>query len=94
MRQIIVSDLSARSILLELTADGKSLGNATGFIVSHNEIPYLITNWHVVTGQDPDNHNPLNDSVPNEVIIYHHARGRLGEWIQHVESLEDLCRES
>jgi len=88
---IIISDLSAQSIFLELTADGKNLGSATGFIIIHDDRPYLLTNWHVVTGKHPDSHELMGDSYyPDEIVVYHHARNKLGEWIRQVEPLDDL----
>jgi hypothetical protein len=91
MDKIIISDLSTQSIFLELTADGKDLGSATGFIVMHGEKPYLITNWHVVTGKHPDTHELINDYYPDEIVISHHARFRLGTWTKQIEPLEDLA---
>jgi hypothetical protein len=84
-----VDPISAQSIFLDATADGKSLGNATGFIIMYEGQSYLITNWHVITGQDPDTHLPLNDSVPDEIVISHHAKGKLGFWEKRVEPLEN-----
>lgn len=90
MTEIMISDLSARSIFLELVADGKDLGSATGFVVIYNEKPYLITNWHVLTGKHPDTHDLINGYYPDEIVIYHHFKNRLGAWLKHVETLEDL----
>ena len=88
----MISDLSAQSVFLKQTADGHDLGTATGFIVEHNSRPYLITNWHVLTGKNPDTNDLINyDYCPDEIVILHHVRNRLGTWIQQIEPLEDLA---
>lgn len=91
MSKIEISDLSAQSIFLELTADDKNLGSATGFIVEHGEKPYLITNWHVVTGKNPDTQDSIGVYYPDEIVIFHHAKNRLGTWVKKVEPLENLA---
>jgi hypothetical protein len=71
-----IDPLSARSLFLEITAEDKEVGSATGFIVKHVEMQYLITNKHVVETNNPD-----------EIVISHHAKGRLGAWVKRTEHL-------
>ncbi len=89
-RQKIIDPLSARSLYLELTALGQSLGTATGFVVEHGERYYLITNWHVVSGRQPETNSILSPTgaVPNELRIVHHGR-TLGNWVVRIEPLLD-----
>ncbi len=86
---INIDPLSARSLLLELFAGDQKLGSVTGFVVQHEAKSYLITNWHVVAGRNPDTGELLSDTgaIPNEVRIVHHASGRLGAWTIRSESL-------
>lgn len=92
MDKILISDLSAQSIYIETTADGKTLSSATGFIVLNDNKPYLITNWHVVTGKNPETQEYLIDGYyPDELVVFHHVKNQLGRWTKQVEQLEDLA---
>lgn len=33
--------------------NGQELGTGTGFVVQHNDQPYLITNYHLAGGSQP-----------------------------------------
>ncbi len=92
-RTIDIDPLSARSHLIELMAHGRSLSTATGFIVQPAEQPYLITNWHVVTGRHADTGellSPETGAIPDEVRILHHSRGMLGRsWGLRTETLRN-----
>jgi predicted flap endonuclease-1-like 5' DNA nuclease len=39
---------------------------------------YLITNWHVLSGRNPSNDQPLNANgiTPDQIAIWHHERGK------------------
>jgi len=55
----------------------------------------LITNWHVVTGRDPNTEEPLSDigvADPDTIRIWHHDAKRLGSWYQIAEPLIDLTK--
>ncbi len=59
------------------------LASATAFTVRWESQPYLITNWHVVTGRDPDSNQCLdkkNAAIPNALSVRFHAKGNLGAW--------------
>jgi hypothetical protein len=86
---INVDPLSARSLLLQLEVNGNSLGTATGFIVEQNQQPYLITNWHVLSGRNAETNESLSltGALPDSVRIFHHDSSRLGTWIAKVEKL-------
>lgn len=92
LRKIIEIDpLSACSLWVELATKGHSLGTATGFIVKETEKPYLITNWHVVAGQNPDTDQLLSSTgaLPDTIRIRHHSARRLGSWTLRDEALYD-----
>jgi hypothetical protein len=56
---------SLPSVRLEMLSDtGMSLGFATGFHVIHKARFYLVTNWHVVTGKDPETGSKLGTAPP------------------------------
>lgn len=87
-RRIRVDPLSAMSLRLQLTSLGNVLGTATGFTVAHRGRPFLITNWHVVRGRNPDTGELLTatGAIPRELRMYCHAEP-LGTYIAHVEPL-------
>jgi hypothetical protein len=64
-------------------AHGKPIATATGFVATHEDSAYLVTNWHVVAGRRPDDGTVLasTGAVPDSVLIWHNAAGRLGHWI-------------
>ena len=49
---IRIDRFSLCTVPLELLANGKPMGVATGFIWKHGQQHYLITNWHVITGRN------------------------------------------
>jgi hypothetical protein len=89
--RINIDPLSATSLRVEPRFDSTVLGSATAFIIRFNNNDYLVTNWHVVTGRDPDTGQCLdkNASVPNEILVNFHARGKLGTWKKVVIKLFD-----
>ena len=77
---IKIDPLSATSLLLQLTRAGKHIGIATGFLIEAKGVNYLVTNWHVVSGYDPQTGKPiLEDGPPDSIVIIHHADA-LGTW--------------
>lgn len=48
------------SVHIEMYIDGaeNSIGTGTGFTVQNGTQNYLITNWHIVTGRNPNTLNP------------------------------------
>jgi hypothetical protein len=95
-RTILIDPLSLHSLMLEVCANGNQLGVATGFVVQVSERPCLITNWHVVSGIDPQTGQMLSPSagVPDELRIIHHASVRLGSWVRRSEPLRDATGSS
>lgn len=88
-----VDALSMHSLRLSLYFDKSYLGAATGFVVQHEGKPFLITNWHVVTGRDSETRAQMSSSAPtpDRVLIAHHASGVIaagpGVWTQREELL-------
>jgi hypothetical protein len=93
-----VPQLTLRSLLVHPTitlTDGteERMASATGFIVMHNLQPYLITNWHVVSGRDVGNGKPLADhgGLPDKIEIWHNHEAPRGfyAWTPVTEKLVD-----
>ena len=61
----VISPLSLFSIKIRQICQGKEYGGGTGFIVRevNDGPPFLITNWHVLTGRNPQNPENLLDPV-------------------------------
>lgn len=90
-RKTIIDPLSVTSLYLKLNVNGNLLSTATGIVVEHNAKYFLITNWHVLSGRDPNTGKPLSSTagIPDEVRIAHHVKGKLGKWRFHGEALLD-----
>src|SRR2546426_10293332 len=68
---IRIDPLSCCSLRLEMLTDSKSLGKATGFTVQDGNAWFLITNWHVLSGRNPETNQPCHPSagLPDKVIV-------------------------
>lgn len=79
---ILVDPLSAQSLFLETYFNEYKLSQATGFFITKNNRNYLITNFHVLSGRDPETLKPIHPSagIPNLIRILHHHGPNLGHW--------------
>jgi hypothetical protein len=87
---IRIDPLSVTSLYLKLRVRGHDIGTATGFLVSHRERYFLISNWHVFAGRDAETGELLSKetgAMPDEVRIAHHQARKLGAWRFTGESL-------
>lgn len=90
--QIIrIDPLSARSLIIETSVKGQSLGTATGFVVDAKGKQLLITNWHVLAGRNSETNQLLSPTgaTPDTVHILHHVAGNIGSWASRSETLYD-----
>lgn len=88
---IRIDPLSVVPLSLECRI-GSILFSGTGFIVVHNSVNYLITNWHIVTCRDPNTGQPLSNTGaadPTILDIWFHVSGKLGSWVLKTENLFD-----
>lgn len=80
---IFIDPLSATALRVVPKFNQIELASATAFTVQSETQPYLITNWHVVTGRDPDTDQCLDKkyaAIPNTLSVRFHAKGVLGAW--------------
>jgi hypothetical protein len=73
-------------------SDGKTdLGSGTAFLTERNGTTFLLTNWHNVTGKNPQTGALLDQKgrVPTHLRIFHNYAPKLGEWVERVEPLYD-----
>lgn len=88
---ITVDPLSATSVYLKLYVEEQQLSTATGFVIENSGTFFLVTNWHVLSGRNPIDDQPLSPTagIPDHVRIAHHIKGKLGSWRFHPEALYD-----
>lgn len=86
-----IAQPSVMSLLLEMRFNGAPLATGTGFVAPSSKGPVLLTNRHNLTGRHQATGQPLSNTggVPNEVVILHNVKGKLGNWIPVVEPLLD-----
>jgi S1-C subfamily serine protease len=88
MGQVLIEVESTQSLLLTPMLGVSSLATATGFIVNHKDRPYLVTNWHVVSGRRADDGQALDSrtgALPDRLAIRHNAAGAIGTWVERIE---------
>ncbi len=88
-KPIGIDPLSVVSLLVQTLSGDRYTGVATGFVVRRGSSQYLITNWHVLSGRDPDTNRPTDPSgqVPDTIRVPHHVAGQLGSWATRDERL-------
>ena len=89
-KPVFIDPLSVRSLYVIMSKGNKKLGMATGFVVEKDGKYYLITNWHVLSGRNPQTNQPFDKSgdTPDRIHVIHHAK-KLGTWVVKPEMLYD-----
>lgn len=84
---------SVQSLLIQMRFNGQILSTGTAFVADHRNGALLITNRHNVTGRHQDSNQPLSPTggIPNEVVILHNQKRKLGNWVSRVEPLLDIA---
>jgi hypothetical protein len=79
---VLIDEFSIKSLFIETYYQQQPLGVATGFVVNKGDAHYLITNWHVASGRNPNNNQPLFNFAdpPNKFRVWFHGL-RLGQWV-------------
>lgn len=80
---------SVQSLLIEMQFNGQGLSTGTAFVVTTPKGPHLLTNRHNVTGRHQDTNDPISKTggVPNQLVVVHNQKGKLGNWVLRVEPL-------
>lgn len=67
---------------LTLVANGQAIGQATGFFYKLDGGTYLVSNWHVLSGRDPQYGQPMHKSgaVPDSITLALHLTNALGQY--------------
>jgi hypothetical protein len=94
----IIDQCSLFSVYLEATFNNHCTGadevlcNATGSVYEHKGQPYLVTNWHVLSGRDTVTGKPLDDcksTLPEKISVFIPQDGALAKTIKIEYSLKD-----
>ena len=80
---------SIQSLLLEMYFGDQSISVGTGFVCDSISGPVLLTNWHNVTGRNPQTKEPLSKTaaIPDRIRIFHNQSGKLGLSVVRTEAL-------
>ncbi len=75
MSELQFSPLSLASYYVSLRFNQTELSFATAFFIRRNSKCYLVTNWHVLSGRNPNNGACLSDTygVPNNILVRAHT---------------------
>lgn len=70
-RRMQIAEPSVQSLFVVAMCNGLELGSGTGFVVQHENQPYLITNYHVAAGRSPVDGQPRHESgaVPDTLRV-------------------------
>src|SRR3990170_814884 len=80
---INIDQYSVTSLPLELICNGRVTSTATGFFYMRSTKRYLISNWHVFSGRNPSDGQPMDKqfgAIPDGVVFPIHLKGKLGRW--------------
>jgi hypothetical protein len=80
------------SLFIKSRFNGLATASGTAFVITSNGSHFLITNRHNVTGRHNETGECLDQkysSVPNELEIFHHKHGVLGQRISKIEPLKN-----
>src|SRR5262245_56756347 len=82
MPDVTLAMPSVMSLLLQMSVNGHPLSTGTGFVVESRPGPVLITNWHNLSGLNPQTGQTLSSTggIPDEITIMHNVRDQLGQW--------------
>jgi hypothetical protein len=84
-----IDQCSLYSVYIEVIVEDKTnntndliIAKATGFIFEESHSFYLVSNWHVFSGRNPESFEPLdknNSALPEKLRVYFPIEGKLGE---------------
>jgi hypothetical protein len=71
------------SLFIRMSAFGNTLASGTGFVALAPRGPVLVTNWHNLSGRDPETNKPLSNTggIPDHVEVLHFLHPRSDAWV-------------
>jgi Trypsin-like peptidase domain len=88
----VIDDYSLVAIPIEMFFNSTYLGLGTAFVWAQNRRFFLITNWHNVSGKDPNTGKHVSNTAaePNNLKVWFNQRNQLGNKVAKVIPLRDL----
>ena len=64
--------LNNNIVKLDLFCMGSKISSATGVIIDFDSTSFIMTNWHVLSGRDPNSGQPINQDLatPDKLAFY------------------------
>lgn len=86
-----VNALSLTSFITETHFQDMLLGEATSFAYKYKGEKYLITNYHVAYGRNPNNRQPINSkcAIPNSLTIKFYTPKLEPKWYKILYGVDD-----
>jgi Trypsin-like peptidase domain len=87
----VIDQYSVAAIPIEMFFNQTWLALATGFVWAQDGEPFLITNWHNVSGKDPNTgrHVSREAAEPNKLKIWFNQKDNLGSKSPKLVSIRD-----
>lgn len=81
-----IDQYSLAAIPIQMLFNATELGVGTAFVWESNGSHFLITNWHNVSGRDPNTGKHLSPTAaePNKLRVWFNVKGQLGNKIAKV----------
>lgn len=91
MQKAIFNPLSQASYFVTSRFNEMKLSTATAFFILRNSKYYLVTNWHVVSGRNPETGKCLSSSCaePNNLLVHLHKNSEYIEFSDFEVALFD-----
>ena len=86
-----IDEYSLAAIPIELIFNSTNLGVGTAFVWAQDNQHFLITNWHNVSGKDPNTgkHVLKSAAEPNKIQAWFNHKGQLGNKIAKSIAIRD-----
>ena len=92
LRQNLADQFSYVPLKINCLCNGNRISSATGFVYQYENEWFLVSNWHVFSGRNPNDSNTLNGrpGTPDALEVLFHVPGRPGTaWNAVIISLYD-----
>jgi hypothetical protein len=88
---VLIDEYSFAPLHIKVRSDGLTIGTATGFVYKLDNSFYLITNWHVVSGRNRFDNQPLTKSaaIPDALRPLFFIKDAGAQWMAHDIPLTD-----
>ncbi|MEW5844325.1 MAG: serine protease [Bacteroidota bacterium] len=90
-KEIKIDNFSQTSYYVECLFDNLTISTGTCFFFKERDDYFLITNWHIVTGKNPQNKTCLrkDGAIPNKIKVKIFKNSEYIEWTDLIINLQD-----